>query len=125
MNNRYLCTEVQIYAMQKSEIEAYLVEKLKQEHCLWSYDTSSIKDIPREIFVELVMLYLDIEEINLLFKIFTYAEVKRAWLENVVAQGERYYNLNYFFAWYYFHAKKPQSYVKGMATRMLHKRMAA
>lgn len=42
------------------------------------------------------MLYLDIEEINLLFKLFDYKTVKKAWVENVVAQGERYYNLNYF-----------------------------
>ena len=51
--------------------------------------------------------------------------MKRAWIENVVAQGERYYNLNYFFAWYYFHAKRPRSYVKAMATRQLNKRLTA
>ena len=56
--------------------------------------------------------YLDIDEINLLFRLYDYKTVKRAWIENVVAQGERYYNLNYFFAWYYFHAKQPRSYVK-------------
>jgi len=29
------------------------------------------------------------------------------------------------FAWYYFHAKRPRSYVKAMATRQLNKRLAA
>lgn len=107
------------------DIKLYLIEKLKQEHCLWSYESDSINDIPDDVLVELVMLYLDIEEIDMLFILFDYKKVKRAWIENVVAQGERYYNLNYFFAWYYFHAKQPRSYVKAMATRQLNKRLAA
>ncbi len=106
-------------------VKPYLIEKLKQEHCLWSYDNDSIQDMPDDMLIELVMLYLDIDEINMLFSIFSYKKMKRAWIENVVAQGERYYNLNYFFAWYYFHAKRPRSYVKAMATRQLNKRLAA
>ena len=107
------------------DIRLFLIEKLKQEHCLWSYESNSIQDVPDDILVELVMLYLDIEEIKLLFQLFGYKKVKKAWIENVVAQGERYYNLNYFFAWYYFHAKRPRSYVKALATRQLNKRLAA
>ena len=109
--------------MQTAEIKPYLIERLKQDHCLWSYDQSSVKDIPDDVLVELVMLFLDIDEINLLFSIYPYNEVKQAWIENCVSQGERYYNLNTFFAWYYFHAKHPQSYVKAMATRMTNKRL--
>ena len=110
---------------QMAAVKPYLIEKLKQEHCLWSYDNDSIQDMPDDMLIELVMLYLDIDEINMLFSIFSYKKMKRAWIENVVAQGERYYNLNYFFAWYYFHAKRPRSYVKAMATRQLNKRLAA
>jgi len=106
-------------------IRQFLIEKLKQEHCLWSYENDSLHDIPDDVLVELVMLYLDIEEINLLFQLLGYKNVKRAWIENVVVQGERYYNLNNFFAWYYFHAKQPRRYVKAMATRQLNKRLAA
>ena len=108
-----------------ADIRLLLLNKLKQEHCLWSYDNTSIKDIPDDVLVELVMLYLDIEEIDLLFRLYDYQTVKRVWIENVVAQGERYYNLNYFFAWYYFHVKHPRSYVKAMATRQLNKRLTA
>lgn len=107
------------------KIRQFLIDKLKLEHFLWSFDVNSIQDIPDDVLVELVMLYLDIDEINLLFRLFDYKTVKRAWIENVVAQGERYYNLNYFFAWYYFHAKQPRSYVKAMATRQFNKRLAA
>jgi hypothetical protein len=110
---------------QEESVKQYLIGKLKQEHCLWSYDNDSIHDMPDDVLIELVMLYLDIDEINMLFSIFSYKKMKKAWIENVVAQGERYYNLNYFFAWYYFHAKCPRSYVKAMATRQLNKRLAA
>ena len=102
---------------QEVSVKPYLIEKLKQEHCLWSYDNDSIHDMPDDVLIELVMLYLDIDEINMLFSIFSYKKMKKAWIENVVAQGERYYNLN--------HAKRPRSYVKAMATRQLNKRLAA
>lgn len=119
-------TDYLLKTMKKeASVKSYLIEKLKQEHCLWSYDNDSIQDMPDDLLIELVMLYLDIDEINMLFNIFSYKKMKRAWIENVVAQGERYYNLNYFFAWYYFHAKRPRSYVKAMATRQLNKRLAA
>lgn len=108
-----------------SSLKPYLIERLKQQHCLWSYDSHSVQNIPDDVLVELVMLYLDIEDIDLLFQLYDYRKVKKAWIENVVSQGERYYNLNYFFAWYYFHAKCPRSYVKAMATRQLNKRFAA
>ncbi len=110
---------------QLHDIKHVLIERLKQQHMLWSYENDSIQDIPNDVLVELVMLYLDIEEINMLFQLLGYKAVKRAWIENVVAQGERYYNLNYFFAWYYFHAKQPRRYVKAMATRQFNKRLAA
>jgi len=38
------------------DIKPHLLEKLKQEHCLWSYDSDSIQDIPDDVLVELVML---------------------------------------------------------------------
>ena len=107
---------------QSANIREQLVDKLRANHTLWSYDASSIKDIPDNILVELVMLHLDIDEINQLFKILPYSAVKRYWLENLVIQGEPLYNLNLFFAWYYFHAKNPSRYIKSMATRYWNKR---
>lgn len=109
---------------QPLNIRIFLLKRLKQQHCLWSYEQDSAQNIPDDVLVELVMLYLDIEEIDMLFQLFDYKKMKKAWIENVVAQGERYYNLNYFFAWYYFHAKRPRSYVKAMATRQLNKRLS-
>lgn len=36
------------------EVKPYLIEKLKQEHCLWSYENDSINDIPDDVLVEFV-----------------------------------------------------------------------
>ena len=82
-----------------ADIRPFFINKLKEAYCLWSYDNESISDIPDGMLVELVMLHLDIDEINLLFQLFRYKEVKRLWIENVVAQGERYHTSNRFFAW--------------------------
>ena len=107
-----------------NEIRPYLIGKLKSSHCFWSYEEDSISDVPDGILVELCMLHLDLDDINLLFQIFSYKKMKSLWLNNVVAQGEKYYNLNFFFAWYYFNAKQPRKYVKEMFTTVLHKRVA-
>ena len=109
----------------KEDIRKQLFRKLKKENAFWSYDIDSIKDVPDGLLVELVMLYLDIEDIDKLFDLFSYKQVKKAWIENVVAQGERYYVLNKFFAWYYFGMKRPGAYVRSMATRELNKKLAA
>jgi len=73
----------------------------------------------------LVMLHFDLEDINILFDIYPYVFVKKAWIEHVVAQCEMYYVLNKFFAWYYFKMKKPGAYVRSMATRELNKKLVA
>jgi hypothetical protein len=111
--------------MTATEIRLHLIKRLKQDNCLWSYNHDSVQSIPDDMLVELVMLYLDIDDINQLFSIMTRQEVKRAWIKNVVSQGERYYQLNTFYAWYYFNAKKPLQYVKSMSTKMLNKKLSA
>ncbi len=109
--------------MQKKEIKPYLVKRLKQENAFWSYNVDAIKDVPDDILIELVMLHLDLDDIDKLFKLYPYGVVKNYWIKNVVAQGEMFYVLNKFFAWYYFGMKKPGAYVKSMATRELNKKL--
>lgn len=116
----YLCS-----GMKQEKIKQHLIAQLKKANAFWSYDQNSIKDVPDDILVELVMLHLDIEDIDLLFVLYPLPFVKKAWIENVVAQGERYYVLNKFFAWYYFNVKVPGAYVKAMATRELNKKLVA
>lgn len=109
--------------MQKEGIKPYLINRLKQVNAFWSYNVDAIKDVPDDILVELVMLHLDLDDIDKLFELYPYRVVKKYWIENVVAQGEMFYVLNKFFAWYYFGMKKPGAYVKSMATRELNKKV--
>lgn len=106
----------------RQKVERFeLIAKLKNEHCFWSFDEQSIKDVPDDILIEKTMIYLDLPEIDALFSLFSFKKIKKVWLEYLVPQGDYLYTLNRFFAWYYFHAKHPDQYVKSMATRHYNK----
>ena len=69
------------------------------------------------MLIEKTLLHLDLPEIDLLFKLYPFKQIKQVWLEHLVPQEEYLYTLNRFFAWYYFNAKRPDAYIKSMATR--------
>ena len=77
-----------------------------------------------DMLIEKTLLHLDLEEINQLFLIYPFKKIKQVWLDYLVPQAEYLYTLNRFFAWYYFKAKKPDAYIKSMATRHLNKMFA-
>ena len=110
--------------MSRDVVKQELLAKLKQEHCFWSYNENSIKDIPDDMLIEKTLLHLDLEEINQLFQIFSFKKIKQVWLDYLIPQEEYLYTLNRFFAWYYFKVKKPDAYIKSMATRHLNKMLA-
>ena len=99
------------------DVRLYLFRKLKEENCFWSYDVSKMDNISDEAVIEHVLLYLDIDDINRLFALFGYKKVKRVWLDRVAPLSERYRNLNVFYAWYYFGAKRPEIYIKSIETK--------
>ena len=109
----------------EKDIRKQLFRKLKKENCLWSYDVSKMHDISDEALIEHVLLYLDIEDIDLLFPLFGYKKVKRVWLDRVAPQGAMFRNFNILYAWYYFGAKRPEAYVKSIETRYMNRRMFA
>lgn len=98
-----------------------ILMKLKAENCFWSYSEDSIKNVPDDILIEKTLVYLDLPEIESLFKLFPYNKIKKVWLEHMVPQGEYLYTLNRFLAWYYFHVKRPDQYLKSMMTRHINK----
>lgn len=103
--------------MEEKDIRRSLIRKLKKENCFWSYGNVSAKDIDDTTLIEKTMRHLDMADIDLLFKLFPYSLIKGVWLERLVPEGDYLFALNRLFAWYYFNAKKPTSYVKAMATR--------
>lgn len=120
----YFCLILKHRFMSIDAIKQELLSKLKQEHCFWSYNENSIKDIPDDMLIEKTLLHLDLEEINQLFQIYPFKKIKQVWLDYLVPQAEYLYTLNRFFAWYYFKVKKPDTYIKSMATRHLNKMLA-
>lgn len=102
-------------------IKQHLLWKLKHEHCLWSYNTESIQDIPDDIVIEKTLIHLDLPEIDLLFKLYSFQRIKKVWVDSIIPQQEYLYTLNRFLAWYYFKIKRPDSYIKAMGTRYFQK----
>lgn len=100
-------------------IKQQLLEKLKEEKVFWSYEPESISltTVSDEYLIALTMRHLDLLEIKLLFRIFTKKRIKSAWKRILVPEGDYLYTLNRFFAWYYFDAKNPDSYLKSLITR--------
>ena len=96
-----------------------LLDNLKREKALWSYDVSSIRteDVADDQLIALTLQHLDLPEINMLFDIFSFRKIKNAWKNILIPQGDYLYTMNRFFAWYYFKAKNPDSYLKSLMTR--------
>ena len=46
--------------MSRDVVKQELLAKLKQEHCFWSYNENSIKDIPDDMLIEKTLLHLDL-----------------------------------------------------------------
>lgn len=89
-----------------------LIEKLLKHNRFWSFNKQHLSEITDDIFIEKTLLYLDIEDINLLFKIYPQKKIKQVWLERLAAQGNYYARLNKFLAWMYFDIKLPEQYLK-------------
>ena len=108
-------------ASYKHSIREKLTKLLNNEHAFWSYgkDSISADSLNDDQLIAMTMRHLDIDEIKLLFEIFSKEKIKSAWKRLLVPEGEYLYTLNRFFAWYYFNAKNPDAYLKSLETRRL------
>ena len=79
-------------------------------------------NISDEDIIENTLIYLDIEDINILFRIYPLREIKKVWAETMAIQDNRYKDINRFIAGCYFGVKHPDSYVKRVKTHELNKR---
>ena len=96
------------------EIRNQLVDRLMKAGAFWSYDRASVRhSITDRQLIEETLIRLDIDDIM--------RKIKKVWLETMVIQGDYYYSLNRFFAWYYFSIRYPDRYLKSMQTRHLSK----
>ncbi|MCK4664554.1 MAG: hypothetical protein KAT68_16920 [Bacteroidales bacterium] len=79
-----------------------LTSKLIKEKCFWSYEHPDYKLIDDDILIEKVLIYLDLNEINILFKIYSSDKIKSVWKKQILTQEPYYHQLNKFIAWFYF-----------------------
>ena len=107
-----------LYMKNQSEKNQLIVRLLDQKR-FWSYGMQDVVEVPDEILIEKTLLYLDIDDINLLFWLFPARKIKQVWLNRLVVQGDYYGRLNKFLAWMYFDIKKQESYLKRMENRHL------
>jgi hypothetical protein len=89
-----------------------LEKKLIEENAFWSYDKSSIDKIPDNEFIEMVLLYLDIEEVQSLFSLFPKKKIQKVWQEVVLTREPLYHNLNRLYAFLLFDIKHPDRYIR-------------
>ena len=71
------------------ELKCKLLDQLKEEHAFWSYEPASVSldNIDDDQLIAYTMRYLDLKEIELLFKMFSYDKIKRAWKMLLVPEG--------------------------------------
>lgn len=96
-----------------------LISKLALGNRFWSYDVHKSKMIPDEVLIEKTLLYLDIDDINLLFATYPYKKIKQVWLAQIAIQGSYYARLNKLLAWMYFGIKNPEIYLKRVENKHL------
>lgn len=96
-----------------------LIKKLLDQKSFWSFEMPDTQQVPDDILIEKTFLYLDIEDINLLFKIYPIKRIKQVWIDRLVVQGSYYARLNKLIAWLYFDIKQPERYLKRIENRLL------
>lgn len=103
-------------------IREHIADKLIVSNGFWSYDKTSVREnMSDDQLIEAALEKLDLDDIDLLFRLFPAKKIKDVWRRTMVVQGDYYYSLNRFFAWYYFGIRYPDRYLKAMMTRHLSK----
>ncbi len=102
-------------------VKEILTEKLMERNGFWSYNMLQTNEVPDDILIEKTLLYLDIDDINKLFTIYSYKKIKQVWRERLVIQDDYYRKLNKLLAWMYFDIKNPDQYIKRTVRQHIHK----
>lgn len=107
------------------DIREQIADKLIATGGFWSYDAKSLREkLSDDQLIEATLEKLDLDDIDSLFELFPEKRIKDVWRRTMVVQGDYYYSLNRFIAWYYFDIRYPDRYLKAMMTRHLNKLIA-
>jgi hypothetical protein len=94
------------------QLRKRLEKKLIAENAFWSYDKSSILVIPDNVFIEQVLIHLDIEDVQSLFSLFPKRQIQKIWQDSVLSCEPLYHNLNRLYAFLLFDIKHPDRYIR-------------
>ena len=87
-----------------------ILEKVKAAGGLWSY-----QGIPEHLdddsIIEAALVHLDLEDMPMLFQIWSKDHIKRVWKERLVSQGRRMNILNYILDVKVFNVNHPDNYI--------------
>ncbi len=95
----------------KQSIRNHLCEQLIAKNAFWSYDVKSFEAIPDEELIEKCFTALDIDDINLMFELYSRKQIQQVWRRRMAIQGEYMQRLNVMIAMYYFGIKEPEKYL--------------
>ncbi len=98
--------------MNNDQIHKRLLGKLKKHHAFWSYDAAFIKEIPDDVLIEKVLIQLDIDDIQSLFKLFPKCKIQKVWKDKILSQEPMYHGLNRLYAFMLFDIKNPDRYIR-------------
>ena len=96
-----------------------ILEKIKANGGLWSYDGIP-KNLNEDAIIEAALMHLELEDMPLVFQIWSRAHVKRVWKERMVSQGSRLGVLNFILAVKVFSVHNPDKYLLRNARFLYH-----
>ena len=112
--------EMQWEDNRKPEKERLSLEnKLRKLNAFWSYDLPANLDIPDEVLIEKVLLYLDMDEISTLFRLFDRKAIKKVWVERILSQEPMYHAQNRLYAFLLFGIRDPDRYIRDRVNKRL------
>ena len=102
---------LQAVQKRKQSIRNHLCKQLVAKNAFWSYDVNSFDAIPDEEIIEKCFTTLDMEDIGLMFELYSRKYIQEVWQERMAIQGEYMQMLNIMIAMYYFNIKEPEKYL--------------
>lgn len=102
---------LQAVQQRKQSIRNHLCKQLVAKNAFWSYDVNSFDAIPDEEIIEKCFTTLDMEDIDLMFELYSRKYIQEVWRERMAIQGEYMQMLNIMIAMYYFNIKEPEKYL--------------
>ena len=100
-------------------VRLQLEKKLLKLNVFWSYHLPANLDIPDDVLIEKVLLYLDMDEIRVLFGLFEKKKIKKVWHERILCQEPMCHAQNRLYAFLFFGIKNPDRYIRDQVNKRL------